>query len=338
MNSDDRNLDERDLDALVAALTIEQKALLTAGADLWNTHGIPEHGIPAVRVTDGPNGARGSALLGAGSVTAVCMPCGSALGATWDPALVTEAGRVLGEEARTKSCRVLLAPTINLHRSPVAGRNFECYSEDPLLSGTIAAAFVRGVQSQGVAATAKHLVGNEAEFQRNTISSDIDQRALRELYLRPFELAVTEGGVLAVMTAYNRLNGRFCAEDRWLLTDVLRGEWGFDGIVMTDWFGSADTVDSAHAGLDLEMPGPGRAFGDALAAAVATGEVAESALDEIVQRWLRLIDRLDAWHDPAPSEESIDKPEHRKVARRAATDSMVLLANDGVLPLDPSRP
>ena len=197
-----------DVAKLVEAMTVEEKASLTAGVDMWNIPGVERLGIPPIRVTDGPNGARGSALLGIGSASAACVPCGSALGATWDPALVEEVGAVLGQEARTKSCRFLLAPTINLHRSPLGGRNFECYSEDPLLSGKTAAAFVRGVQSEGVAATPKHFVGNEAEFERASMSSDIDERTLRELYLRPFELAVLEGGALAIMTGYNRLNGR----------------------------------------------------------------------------------------------------------------------------------
>jgi beta-glucosidase len=325
-----------DIEKLLAELTLEEKASLTAGADMWNITAIERLGIPPIRVTDGPNGARGSALLGAGAVTSACLPCGSALGATWDPAVVEEVGVVIGREARTKSCRYLLAPTINLHRSPIAGRNFECYSEDPLLSGTTAAAFVRGVQSQGVAATAKHFVANDAEFERNTMSSDVDERTLRELYLRPFELAVRDGGVLSVMTGYNRVNGRFSTENAELLTSILRDEWGFEGTVMTDWFGFADTVASAVAGLDLEMPGPSRVYGAALADAVRDGRIPEAHLDAIVRRWLTVIDRLDAWDDPEPTEESIDRPEDRVVARRAAADSCVLLANDGLLPLDAS--
>jgi beta-glucosidase len=322
-----------DLDALLAALTLEQKASLTAGSDMWTVAGIPEHGLPAITVTDGPNGARGSALLGAGRVSAACVPCGSALGATWDPALVQQVGELLGEETRTKSARVLLAPTVNLHRSPLAGRNFECYSEDPLLSGKIAAGFIRGVQSRGVAATVKHFVGNEAEHERTTISSDIDERSLRELYLVPFELAVKEGGVLAVMTSYNRVNGRWVAEHVELLDGVLRKDFGFDGVVMTDWFGVASTVDAAHAGLDLQMPGPGRFFGQPLADAVREGAVSEEQLDAIVRRWLTFVDRLGAWDDVPAKEQAVDLPEHRALARRASSEATVLLRNDGLLPL-----
>ena len=202
----------RDLEQLVSQLTVEEKASLTAGADFWTTVAIPRLDIPSVTVTDGPNGARGSALLGFGSVTAVSAPCGSALGSTWDVELVERVGAMLGEESRTKAARVLLAPTVNIMRSPLAGRNFECYSEDPLLTGKVAAAFIRGVQSQDVATTVKHFAGNEAEFERHTISSVIDERTLREIYLRPFELAVREGGSLGIMTAYNRLNGAYCTE------------------------------------------------------------------------------------------------------------------------------
>jgi beta-glucosidase len=325
------------VDRLVAALTLDEKALLTAGADLWSTVGIERLGIPAITVTDGPNGARGTALFGLGTETAVCIPCGSALGATWDPGLVERVGVMLGEEALTKACRVLLAPTVNIHRSPTAGRNFECYSEDPLLAGRTAAAFVRGVQSQGVATTVKHFAGNEAEFERNTINSVIDPRALREIYLVPFELAVQEGGALGIMTAYNRLNGPHCSEHHELLAEILRGEWGFEGFVVTDWFSAGSTVGSATAGVDLEMPGPGRTLGPALADAVRDGRVDEAVVDAQVRRFLGVLDRIGAFDDTEVREPtSIDRADHRALAREAAAASMVLLQNDGLLPLDPS--
>lgn len=322
------------VEALISELTLDEKAALTAGQDLWSTVAIERVGIPRVRVTDGPNGARGSSFLGSGTATAVCAPCGSALGATWDPALVERVGEMLGDETLTKACRVLLAPTVNIHRSPLAGRNFECYSEDPLLSGTIAAAFVRGVQSRGVATTVKHFAGNDAEFERNTINSVIDERALREIYLLPFELAVRDGGALGVMTAYNRLNGTFCSEHEELITRILRDEWGFDGFVLTDWFANGSTTGAVHAGTDLEMPGPARFFGPALAEAVKTGAVEERLVDGQVRRLLRVFDRLGALDDdPNAEEQSIDRPEHRALAREAASSAMVLLRNDGVLPL-----
>ena len=219
----------------------------------------------------GDAGAAFTAITQLGTETAVCVPCGSALGATWDPDLVERVGAMLGEEAITKACRVLLAPTVNLHRSPTYGRSFECYSEDPLLSGKTAAGFVRGVQAQGVVTTVKHFVGNEAEFERNTLDSVIDPRTLREIYLVPFELAVKEGGALGIMTGYNRVNGTHNTSHVELLRGVLRDEWGFDGFVITDWFGTVSTEQSPVAGVDLEMPGPGRAYGPALAQAVRDG-------------------------------------------------------------------
>ena len=320
---------------LLRALDLDEKASLTAGADMWSTPAVERVGLPSIRVTDGPNGARGSSLLGLGDASAVCVPSGSALGATFSPDLVERVGQMLGEEARTKSCRVLLAPTINLHRSPLGGRNFECYSEDPLLSGRIAAAFVRGVQARGVATTAKHFVANDAEFERNTIDSVVDERSLRELYLLPFEIAVKEGGALGIMTSYNRLNGTWCAEHEELLGGILRGEWGYEGFVLTDWFSAGSTIGSANAGLDLQMPGPGRFFGAKLADAVRSGEVEESVLDAKVERMLSVWSRIGALKEPDDGEErSIDLPEHRALAREAAAEAMVLLRNDGMLPLD----
>ena len=332
-----------DVDKLVAELTLDEKVLLTAGADLWSTPPIERLGIPKVRVTDGPNGARGPVVPGEGTSTSACVPCGSALGATWDPVLVGEIGALLGREARRKGCRVLLAPTVNIHRSPLAGRNFECYSEDPLLSGQVAAAFVRGVQSQQVGTTVKHFVGNDAEFERHTVNSVIDERTLREIYLRPFEIAVREGGALGVMTGYNRLNGPWCAEHAWLVRDVLRGEWGFDGFVVSDWFAMGSTVGSAVAGCDLEMPGPGRFFGPALAAAVRAGEVEETLVDDQVRRMLSLWDRLGVLDDRdvleaeeaahAAPNASVLSEDVAPLIRRAAAGAMVLLKNDGLLPL-----
>jgi beta-glucosidase len=325
----------RDIDELVAELTLDERASLTAGHDLWSTVRVPRMGIPSVRVTDGPNGARGASVPGSAGATAVCVPCGSALGATWDPALVERVGEMLGREARSKECRVLLAPTVNIHRSPLAGRNFECYSEDPLLSGRIAAGFIRGVQSCDVATTVKHFVGNEAEFERMTISSVIDERTLREIYLLPFELAVREGGTLGVMTSYNRVNGDYCTDHVDLLADILRGEWGFEGFVITDWYAATDTVRSSIAGTDLEMPGPARAFGARLAERVNGGDLDESFVDAQVRRLLTVFDRVGALDDPPPGPERCeDLPEYRALAREAATSAMVLLRNDGILPLD----
>src|SRR5436309_2561174 len=211
-----------DVEALIEQLTLEEKAALTAGGDFFATAAVERLGIPVINVTDGPSGARGLAFPGFGGAPSTCIPCGSALGATWDPGVAQELGALLGQEALDRGCFGLLAPTVNLHRSPLAGRNFECYSEDPLLSGRLAVGFIRGVQSAGAFATVKHFVGNDAEFERGTINSVIDERSLRELYLLPFELAVREGGALAIMTAYNRLNGAWLTERPDMLRDILR--------------------------------------------------------------------------------------------------------------------
>jgi beta-glucosidase len=320
---------------LLAELTVDEKASLTAGRDLWTIPGVDRLGIASMGVTDGPNGARGTTLPGPEAQPTTCVPCGSALGATWDPELVGRVGSLLGEETRAKGCHVLLAPTVNIPRSPLAGRNFECYSEDPVLSGVLAAAFIRGAQSQGVATTVKHFVGNDAEFERYTMSSVIDERTLREIYLVPFEHAVRDGQVLGVMTGYNRLNGQWCSEDRDLLTEILRREWGFDGFVLTDWYGVASTEGSSSAGVDLEMPGPGRAFGSKLADAVRAGTVSAQALDEQVERLLTVYEGLGLLDGDGvldvPPRPAADR--RAVVARQAATASIVLLKNSGLLPL-----
>ena len=333
----------RDIDALVGDMSIDEKASLTSGATMWTTRPVERLGVPSVTVTDGPAGARGPFTPGLGQqVATLCIPCGSALGATFDTSLVEELGQAVGHQTRTKGARVLLAPTVNLHRSPLFGRAFECYSEDPLLSGRLAAAYIRGVQSQGCATTVKHFVGNDAEFERMTIDSAIDERTLREVYLLPFEMAVREGGSLGIMTAYNRMNGSFCAEHEWLLRDVLRGEWGFEGFVVTDWFAGFTTEGGARAGLDLEMPAPARAYGKALAEAVKEGRVDEAELDRAVHTLLSVFDRLGALDDETVAPRAVDLPEHRRLARRAAAASMVLLRNESVdgralLPLDLDR-
>jgi len=328
------------IETRLAALTTEEKADLVAGEAIWTTKSFPGAGIPAIGVTDGPNGARGGGLLGTGTATA-CIPAGAVLGATWDPELVERLGGLLGDEARAKGCRVLLAPTINLHRNPLGGRNFECYSEDPILSGLTAAAFIRGVQSRGVATTPKHFVANDSEFERNTIDSQVDERTLRELYLVPFEYAVIEGGTWGLMSAYNRLNGVFCSENEWLLTQVLRDEWGFDGFVVSDWFAARSTAGSARAGLSLEMPGPGQWYNRGpIGEALVAGEMDEGHLDRIAGDVLRLLERTGAFDGPdgcePGQEDELDLPEDRVLLRQAAAAGTVLVANNGVLPLDSS--
>lgn len=324
----------RDIEALLDAMTLEEQVSLLAGADFWTTVPIPRLGIPAIKVSDGPNGARGGGSL-IGGVKAASFPVGIALGACWNPALVEEIGGALAEEARSKGASVLLAPTVNIQRSAVNGRNFECYSEDPCVTATLATAYVTGLQNGGVGATVKHFVGNESEIQRTTMSSDIGERALREIYLPPFEAAVRTADAYAVMSSYNRLNGTFTSEHKTLLTDLLKDEWGFSGIVMSDWFGSHSTAPTVNAGLDLEMPGPTRDRGDKLVAAVRSGDVQAEKVRDAARRVLTLIDRVGGFDAPnIPAEQAIDKPAHRALIRRAGAEAIVLLKNDGILPLD----
>jgi beta-glucosidase len=320
----------------VGGLSIDQKVDLLAGADMWHTVGFDDPPIPVIRVSDGPAGARGTSWDG---VRSASFPCGSALGATWDPDLIRDVGRALGREARSKRAHVLLAPTVNLHRTPIGGRNFECFSEDPVLTAELAVAYIEGLQAEGVAACVKHFVGNDTEFERMTISSVIDERTLRELYLIPFEAAVRRAGTRAVMSAYNRLNGTYCGEHQWLLTEVLRDEWGFDGVVMSDWFGTHSAGPSLLAGLDLEMPGPPRERGPHLNAALAAGEIAEADLDRSVDRLLALAEWTGA-ADGGTAEITADDPATDDVIRRAATRAMVLLKNEEAqlpLPADVRR-
>jgi beta-glucosidase len=319
------------IDKLIVELTLDEKAALVAGIDLWHGPGVERLGIPPLKVTDGPSGARGEQWSGRPSAN---FPCGTALGATWNPDLVREVGARLGIETKRKQAHALLAPTVNIHRHPLAGRNFECYSEDPYLSARTVVAYITGVQSQGVAATVKHFVANDSEFERMTISSEVDERTLREIYLVPFEAAVTEAGTWALMTAYNRVHGTYCSENGPLLS-MLRDEWGFDGVVMSDWYGTHSTTAAANAGLDLEMPGPPAFFGPKLADAVRNGEVDESVLDDKVRNVLGLLERTGRLDDAGPhTEECIDDPVDRELARRAARESFVLLHNNGgVLPI-----
>ena len=322
-----------DIDAVMAALTLEQKVSLLGGHDTWHTATLP--GVPAIRCSDGPAGVRGTKWNGPASAS---FPCATALGASFDPALVEAVGAAIGREARSKSAHVLLAPTVNLHRTPIGGRNFECMSEDPLLTARIAGAYIRGVQSEGVACCIKHFVANDTEYERHSISSEVDPVTLREAYLLPFEQAVSAvadggAGVRALMSSYNRVNGVYASEHPELLRHVLRDEWGFDGVVISDWFGTHTAAESLEASLDLEMPGPPRERGDALLAAVRDGRTTEARVDESVRRLLRLADWSGAG-DGDGSERTDDSPETRAIIRRAAIAGTVLLKNEGgVLPL-----
>ncbi len=322
------------IDSLLAALTLEEKVKLLSGVSMWQTAAIERLGIPSLKLSDGPNGVRGSMADGASSA---CFPVGSALGATWNPVLIEQLGHALASECRTKDVQVLLGPTINLHRTPIGGRNFECFSEDPHLTGELAVAYVQGLQQNGIAACPKHFVANDTEFERHSISSEIDERTLREMYLKPFEMVVRRAAPWTIMSAYNKINGVYASSHTELLTNVLKKEWGFDGVVVSDWGAALETVENAVGGLDLEMPGPARIFGRKLLEAVEQGRVSEAIIFDKVKRLLRVAARtgkLEREQAAAPAETAIDKPAHRKLARRLAQESMVLIKNDGILPFD----
>lgn len=326
------------IESLVDRMSLEEQVAILSGEDFWSVPAVDRLNIGKLRVTDGPNGARGSGSL-VGGVKSAAFPVGISIGATWDPDLAREIGSAIADEVKSKGAHVSLAPTVNIHRSVTNGRNFECYSEDPELTAALTVAYIEGLQSKGVSATLKHFAGNESEIERTTINSDIDERSMREIYLRPFEAAVKKAGTWGIMSSYNKLNGTYTAENEWLLTDVLRGDWGYDGIVMSDWFGSRTCAPTVNAGLDLEMPGPTRDRGARLVKAVEAGEVSREVVRERALNMLRLMERTGALDDHRPFEERAeDRPEHRALIRRAGASGTVLLKNDGMLPLaNPQR-
>ncbi|MWV47871.1 beta-glucosidase [Rathayibacter sp. VKM Ac-2803] len=321
------------------ALTLEEKASLTSGGSFWATKPVDRLGIPSVVLTDGPHGVRlqrqGGDHLGlADSVPATCFPPAVALGSSWDVDLVRRVGVALGEEAKAEGVGVLLGPGINIKRSPLCGRNFEYFSEDPLVSGVMGSALVGGLQSQGVGASLKHFAANNQETDRLRVSADVDERPLREIYLRAFQRVVTEQQPWTLMCSYNRLNGVYTSEDPWLLTTVLRDEWGFDGLVMSDWGAVNDRIAGVAAGLDLEMPSSGGRTDAQLVAAVRAGELDEAHVTTAARRSLELLDRIAEQADP---DATYDADAHHALAREAASRSIVLLQNEGgLLPLDSS--
>src|ERR1019366_2606753 len=264
-------------DESLLALTVEQKAALCLGSDFWHTAPVEAVGVEPIMVSDGPHGLRDS-------VPATCFPTASALGSSWDPDLARAVGAALGVEARAQGIAVVLGPGINIKRSPLCGRNFEYLSEDPHLAGRLAAAMVEGLQSQQVGASVKHFAANNQETDRMRVSADIDERTLREIYLPAFEHVVTTAQPWTVMCSYNKVNGEYASQNRWLLTDVLRGEWGFDGLVVSDWGAVHDRVAALAAGLDLEMP-PNLGVSDrAIVEAIAGGRLDMAVLDQAVAR------------------------------------------------------
>ena len=321
---------------IIAKLNLEQKCALLSGAGTFTTRGYQKAGVPTITLSDGPNGVRKQAgaadHLGLNpSVPATCFPTAATVACSWDPALGEEIGRAMGEEAAAQEVSVLLGPGLNTKRSPLCGRNFEYFSEDPYLSGKMAAAYVRGIQSEGIAACPKHFAANSQELRRMASDSVLDERTLRELYLTGFEIVVKESAPKTIMSSYNLVNGTYANENAHLLQEILRGDWGFTGAVVTDWGGSNDHALGVKNGSTLEMPAPG---GDAvreLLAAVQSGKISEADVDARLDELLTLV--LDTSAAVQKHSRSFDADAHHALARRAAAESTVLLQNDGILPL-----
>ena len=323
--------------SILDKLTLEQKVALLSGRDVWSTYPFEEAGVPSMFLSDGPHGVRKQ--LGEGdhlglnaSQPATCFPTAAGLANSWDPALAEEAGRTIGEEAACQQVNVLLGPGLNIKRSPLGGRNFEYYSEDPYLAGKMAAGFIRGVQSNGISACPKHFAANSQELLRMTSDSVLDERTFRELYLTGFEIAVKEGHPKSIMSSYNRINGVYANEDAHLLTEILREEWGFDGFVVTDWGGSNDHVEGVRAGSNLEMPGTGGDSDRELLEALKKGSISEAEVDQRVDELLDVI--LSTHAATAGGKRDFDQAAHHEIARKAARQTAVLLKNEGdILPL-----
>jgi beta-glucosidase len=321
-----------DLQSLIARMTLEEKAALCTGATAWSTTAVERLGIPEMIVSDGPHGVRrveDLSAISALSLPATCFPTASSSASTWDPQLLHAMGQALAEEAIALKVNVLLGPGTNMKRSPLGGRNFEYLSEDPYLAGEMAAALIEGIQSKGVGTSLKHFAVNNQEFRRFTINAEVDERTLREIYLPAFETAVKKGQPWTVMCAYNKLNGTYCSENHALLTDILKNEWGFEGLVVSDWGAVHDRVRSLLGGLDLEMPGPKPLRTRKVVEAVQSGALAEQVLDEAVRRILTIV--LKAAQTPQGGSFNVEA--HHALAKRVAAEGMVLLKNNGILPL-----
>ncbi|MEN9563295.1 MAG: hypothetical protein RIR73_1539 [Chloroflexota bacterium] len=321
------------IESLLAQMTLEEKISMLAGFELWFSTGVPRLNIPAFRMADGPNGVRG--IWSEMSPTSAATPVGMALGATWNPDLVEKVSSVLADEVKDKAGHVLLAPTVNIHRTPIAGRNFECFAEDPYLSGMIASSYIKGLQDKGIGACIKHFIANDQEFERNSMSSEVDERTLREIYLEPFRIAIRNSNPWAVMSSYNRVNGVYACEYDHTLIDILKGEWGYDGIVISDWYGTYD-MNVPNGGLDIEMPGPARWMSEEVVKrALDEGPLTEEGINNKAARLLRFLDKAGLLDTPPHKNEvANDNPKHRKVLREAAGEAIVLLKNKkDLLPL-----
>lgn len=321
-----------DIQSLIAQMTLEEKAALCTGASAWTTTPVERLGIPEMIVSDGPHGVRRVPdihSMGEKSLPATCFPTASCLASTWNVDLIRQMGIALAEECIALNVDVLLGPGVNMKRSPLGGRNFEYFSEDPYLAGEMAASFINGVQSKGVGVSLKHYAANNQEFQRFSISAEVDERTLREIYLPAFEKAVKQAQPWTVMCSYNKVNGTFASEHHELLTDVLKDEWGFDGLVVSDWGAVRNRVAALKAGLDWEMPGPQDRRAKEVVDAVRSGELDEAVLNESVRRILRIVFKA----KETPKTGSFDVDVHHELARKIASEGMVLLKNDGILPL-----
>lgn len=325
-----------EVEEVLTQMTLEEKAQMCSGCDFWHTQDIERLGIPAIMMCDGPNGLRKQ--LGEGdhlgiheSIETICYPTASCIASSFDEELAGELGAVLGEECQAEQVGMLLGPGINIKRSPVCGRNFEYFSEDPYLAGKMAAAYIRGLQDKGVAACVKHFAANNQETRRTSGSSQMSQRTLHEIYLPAFEMAVKEGHARGVMCAYNAINGTFCAENKTLLTDILRSEWGFEGIVVTDWGAVKNRVKGLEAGVDLEMPGSRQGKQEKIVKAVKSGELPEELLDQAVRNVLRFV--RDTVHGQKENA-AFNREVAHEISAKFARESAVLLKNAGALPLD----
>lgn len=324
------------VDEYIQKLTLEEKAALLQGWSTWTTREVKRLGIPAIFLSDGPHGLRKQAGTGDhlglnASIPSTCFPTAATMANSWDTELGEELGRALGEEAAANDVNMVLGPGLNMKRSPLCGRNFEYFSEDPYLAGKMAAAYIRGIQSGGVAACPKHFAANSQELRRMSMDSVLDERTFREIYLTAFEIAVTEGKAKAIMSSYNQINETYANEDYHLLTEILRNEWGFDGMVVTDWGGDNDHAAGVKAGSNLVMPIPGPDCAIGLVKAVQEGRVSEKTLDERLRELLKVVFATSAAVAEAPK--SYDQEAHHALARRCAAGSIVLLENDGILPL-----
>ena len=320
------------IESIISEMTLEEKAALCTGATAWTTTPIERLGVPELFMADGPHGVRrvvDLSELNQQSLPATCFPTASCLASTWNKDLIYQMGEALAEECIAQEVDVLLGPGVNMKRSPLCGRNFEYFSEDPFLAGELAVSLINGVQSKGIGTSLKHFAANNQEFQRLSISAEIDERTLREIYLTAFEKAVKQANPWTVMCAYNKLNGEYCSEHHTLLSDILKDEWEFEGFVVSDWGAVHDRVASLKGGLDLEMPGPQDRRVQAVIEAVQTGELDESLLDEAVRRILKIIAKAQETPKGAP----FDIDAHHELAHQIANEGMVLLKNNGLLPL-----